>query len=415
MADEETTHDPARLDDRFAVRRQIGEGYDEASGLPRVLVQMDTVALAEDIADLALDAAREATSPQDDAYSYVIRVVRERSVLEAIDVNRLLEAQLSELVSRIHAYPASPGEPHKASMPTEAQRAGVLPPMATIHTPGPTTTAFEGGNRIGDHQVSVDDLGFDLEVAHHLTRKTKRDERLLVEVDGLTPIRGSSKILDRISRLTSLSEERLVPALAAEDRILAEAEARASLVKDSIKTLNAEVLELAKQVREPGRSALVRQRTEQRTGLEDTLPALEAAVAAARSRYQLGCALREDVEEALAVALAPQRPGARPAALEAASVEELTGPSGRARPTYVLYTRLLAGGLDRTIEPRSGSDQFRALAGASAEFALLGSRGRLLASGVRSVLQTSTMRLDNPRSFHQDRPDYVGLDRLGED
>jgi hypothetical protein len=94
-------------------------------------------------------------------------------------------------------------------------------------------------------------------------------------------------------------------------------------------------------------------------------------------------------------------------------VEELAGPGSRARATYVLYVRLIAGGIDEAMESKSGLDQFRALAGASAEFALLGSRGRLLTSGVRSVLQTSTMRLDNPRSFHQDRPDYVGLDRCG--
>jgi hypothetical protein len=157
----------------------------------------------------------------------------------------------------------------------------------------------------------------------------------------------------------------------------------------------------------------VRQRTEQRRNLEDTLPELEAAVTEARNRYELGRALREDIDTFVATALTPQRPGARPPALDAAIVEELAGPSGRALPTYVLYTRLIAGGIDLAIEPRSGSDHFRALAGASAEFALLGSGGRLLTSGVRSVLQTSTMRLDNPRSFQQDRPDYVRLDRGG--
>ena len=413
MTGDETTHDSGRVQDRFlGSRRDTLDGPDERIGLARVLVQMDTAALAEDIADLALETAREATSPQDGVYSYVIRVVRDRSVLAAIDVHRLFEAQLSGLVSRIHAYPASPGEPHKMKVPPEAQKSGALPPLATIHTHG-QATSFEGGSRIGAHEVSVDDLGFDLEVAHHLTTKTKSDETLVVEVDGLTPIRGSSKILDRISRLTSLSEERLVPALAAEARGLAEAEARANLVKESIKTLDAEILELAKQVREPNRSALVRQRTEQRTNLEDTLPELEAAVSAARSRYELGRALREEIEECVATALAPQGPGAWPPALEAAGVEELAGPGGRARATYVLYVRLIAGGIDEALESRSGLDQFRALAGASAEFALLGSRGRLLTSGVRSVLQTSTMRLDNPRSFHQDRPHYVGLDRGG--
>jgi hypothetical protein len=74
---------------------------------------------------------------------------------------------------------------------------------------------------------------------------------------------------------------------------------------------------------------------------------------------------------------------------------------------------VIAGGVDQAIETKIGPDHFRALAGASAEFALLGPGGELLVSGVRSALQSSTMKLDNPRSFHQDRPDYVRLDRVG--
>jgi hypothetical protein len=415
MAGDETTHDPARIEDRFLglSRDTAGGAAAETTGLARVLVQMDAVALAEDIANLALDAARAATSPQDGAYSYVIRVVTNRAVLAGVDVNRLLEAQLARLAARIDQYPLSARGPRKAKEAPEALPTAVLPPDVGIQTLGPTRTSVERNHQIGG-EVSVHDLGFELDVAHHLTRKTRSDERLVVEVDGLTPIQGPSKILDRIWGLTSLSEERLVPALAGEALGLAQADARANAARDSIRTLNGEILDLTMRVPEARRrSALVRQRTERRRKLEDALPELEAAVTEARNRYELGCALREDIDTFVATALTPQRPGARPPALDAASVEELVGPSGRALPTYVLYTRLIAGGINQAIEPRSGSDQFRALAGASAEFALLGSRGRLLTSGVRSVLQTSTMRLDNPRSFHQDRPDYVRLDRVG--
>ena len=409
MAGDETTHGRARTEDRFLGLSR--DTADETTGLARVLVQMDAVALAEDIANLALDAARAATSPQDGAYSYVIRVVTSRAVLAGVDVNRLLEAQLARLASRIDQYPPSPGEPRKEA--PEALPTTVLPPNAGIQTPGLMRTSVERDHRIGG-EVSVNDLGFELDVAHHLARKTRSDERLVVEVDGLTAIPGPSKILDRIWGLTSLSEERLVPALAREARSLAQAEARANAAKDSIRTLNGEILDLTKHVQEARRrSTLVRQRTKQRTNLEDGLPELEAAVTEARNRYELGCALREDIDTFVATAFTPQRPGARPPALDAASVEELAGPSGRALPTYVLYTRLIAGGIDLAIEPRAGSDHFRALAGASAEFALLGSGGRLLTSGVRSVLQTSTMRPDNPRSFQQDRPDYARLDRVG--
>jgi hypothetical protein len=402
------------------VSRETADVSATSTGLARVLVQMDTAALADDIADLALDAARAATTPQDNGYSYVVRVVTDRSVFAGVDVYRLLEAQLSRLVSRIDEYAPSAKEPPDE---TEAELRGLLPLAGVAAAAGVAVQALGSASkllahdyRISGREVPAADLGFDLEVAHYLAAKERSDESLSVEVDSLAPTPGYSAILDRIWGLADISEQRLLPGLADDARTLAEAEARANDAKDSITALNAEVLELTTRVKETTRRSPVflRQRTEQRKELKERLPEIEASVAQARHRYELGTQLRKDAEEFLTAVLAPQPGGARPPALEASRAEDLAAPDPQGRPRYLLYARLIAGGVDRAIETKIGPDHFRALAGASAEFAVLGPGGELLASGVRSVLQSSTMKL-NPRSFHQDRPDYVGLDRVGKE
>ena len=376
MAGDKTTQDSARVGDRFPALKRLEEDVERAkldqalaearskalraklpsldvdverdavdiseksSGLARVLVQTDTVALADDIADLALEAARAATKPQGNSYSYVIRVVGDRAVFAGVDVYRLLEAQLSRLVSRIDEYAALAKKQSKAKEGTEAQARG-LPSLigvaaaagVAVQTLGSASKSYAHDHRISGREVPVDDLGFDLEVAHHLTTKERSDESLTVEVDSLAPTLGSSKILDRIWGLASITEQRLLPALGSDASVLAGAEARANDIKGSIIALNAEILELTKHVTEATRRTPVflRQRTEQRKTLEDDLPEIGAAVTQARNRYELGCQLLRDVEDFLTTALAPQPGGVPPPALEASRAEDLAAPD---RPSY---------------------------------------------------------------------------------
>jgi hypothetical protein len=114
---------------------------------------MDTAALADDIADLALDAARAATTPQDNTYSYVVRVVADRSVLAGVDVYRLLEAQLSRLVSRIEEY-----TPSEAETPdeTEAHLRGPVPPVGVTPAAGVAAQALESASQFlaSDYRIT---------------------------------------------------------------------------------------------------------------------------------------------------------------------------------------------------------------------------------------------------------------------
>jgi hypothetical protein len=277
-------------------------------------------------------------------------------------------------------------------------------------------------------EVTVDDLGFDLEVAHYLTMKRRADEVVRVEVDRFMPTIASS-IMDAVRNLFLASEQRLIPAVAAAAGALADATAKAEATEAEIAALDAQILELTKRVPDKteadksGVMTLLSELTERRRTLAGDLPELETALADARAKYERGTALLKDIDEFLTVALTPGPNGARPLVLQAGRVQGLVArdeqdPGGEnpardkeGAALYLLYVRLIAGGIDQVIEAKMGPDYFRALAGASAEFALFGGNGTLLTSGVRSVLQSSSMKLNDPKSFSQDRPNYVGLDR----
>ena len=83
---------------------------DYVTGLARVLVQMDAIAVADDIADAALIAARNAGN----ARKYRFRVAHDCSLLAAVDRYRLLKGQLAHLQTRLNeAAPARADEQEK--------------------------------------------------------------------------------------------------------------------------------------------------------------------------------------------------------------------------------------------------------------------------------------------------------------
>lgn len=389
---------------------------DKTTGLARVLVQMDTVALADDVAEFALDAARADSIASGDSTAYSILVVTNPSVLTGVDVYWLLKGQLDHLRSQIEDYAPAPKKAPKISEPPgEAIAAALSGAIGLgVQAIGLASKLFARDYHISGREVPVDDLGFDLELAHYLRAKKGDDETVSVEVERLAPTPGSSEIVSALWNLVLAGEKRLRPVVVTRAGALAAARTRVETVRASITALNTEIVELTKRLPEKGTSALAKplsELTERRKTLEDDLPALEATLADARSTYERGTALLADIDEFVTIAFTPPPAGGRPPALEAARVEDLVVGSGERKGRYLLYARLVAGGLDQVIETKLGPDHFRALAGVTVEFALLSSEGRLLASGVRSALQSSTQKLSDPDSFRQDRPNYIGRDR----
>src|SRR6476659_1487384 len=64
---------------------------DKTTGLARVLVQSAAVTLADDIADICLDAASRVTPASGGRRSYIFRVVSDAAAPVAVDVYRLLD------------------------------------------------------------------------------------------------------------------------------------------------------------------------------------------------------------------------------------------------------------------------------------------------------------------------------------
>jgi hypothetical protein len=415
---------------------------DKTTGLAQVLVQQNSIALADDIADIALDAARAAVDSSSKGRTYTFRVVNDVAALKSVDVYRVLEGQLKHLRSRIArlAPPIMKKSDAKEAEKSELALVEImnfLPPSGLgavlgvgAQALGVATKLFARNYQFSGREVPTEGLGFDLDLAKNLSAKKQKDESVFVEVDRVMPTTGSAKIIDDLWSLADDAEEVLAPAVAANARALADAKARAEVVTASITALSAEILELTKLVKDAtqpdAKKANVKKPSaddgdvlkrlenlsKQRRDFEDKLPELKAEVAEAQSSYDRSSDLLVDIEEFLTTAFSPPAGGGRPPALDAARAEPLLK-SGRSRGNHlILYGRLVAGGLDQTIATKVGSGTFQALTGASAEFALVRSDGRLLISGVRSVLQSSRMKLDSPDSFRQQRVNYMGRERV---
>jgi hypothetical protein len=396
---------------------------DKTTGLASVLVQMDAIALADDIADIALDAARRAaTGDGATSRTYNIRVVTDPAGLGGVDVYRMLEGELKELNQRLDRV-APAKRPDKEETRGIMEFAGAAAAVGLgVQLIGLASKLFARDYQVSGREVAVGDLGIDLQVAHYLSAKKKSDETVNVEVERVRQTPTGSKIVEEVRKLAISGEARLAPLVNRAAQALAEKRSSAETDKASITPLNAEILKLTERVHatEPakdkpeadGLTALLGELTDRRKHLEAGLPGRERELADALHGYEQITALVSDIEDFLTAALTPSADRRRAPVFEAARVEKLVAEvPDKAMTEYVLFVRLVAGGIDQTIETKLGPDRVTMLAGASAEFALIGREGRLLASGVRPALQASTMKLDDPDSFHQRRPAYVPQDR----
>jgi hypothetical protein len=392
----------------------------DKTGLARVLVEMDSYALADDIAEVVLDVVRDHWPPELGDRVYSIRVVSDPAFLRDVDVYRIIEARLKNLRTRLTAFPPPPKNRHTPKAIVGALGAAGLV-TAGIQAFGLATKLFARSYQVTGEEVAVDDLGFDLSMAHQLRANRAEDERLRVEVDRLSPT-ADSAIAKDLWQLALDADQALAPQVAERAGGLAEARARATSNEDAIKALDSLLLELVKKIPEQagpaakgaegGRDAasLWTQLRNERAQLFEQLPALKQAVATARKPYEEATALMQEIEDFLTYAITVPAGGRAPIA-QAARVEGLASSDPKHRDRFTLYCRLIAGGVDRTIETKLGPDKWMTLAGASAEFALLSSEGKTLRTGVLSRLESSSINLDNPDSFRQKRPGYERRDR----
>ena len=71
-------------------------------------------------------------------------------------------------------------------------------------------------------------------------------------------------------------------------------------------------------------------------------------------------------------------------------------------PTYILYARVLAGGVDRTLEKRLGPDHWTIVGGVVAEFALIAPDGQSVFQGVYPGLHAAHGDLSEPATIRDE-------------
>ncbi len=391
---------------------------DYVTGLARVFVQMDAMALADDIAEATLNAARKAGH----ARRYKFRVVHDASLLAAVDRYRMLDGQLKQLNTRLKEVAPEeqekeeeePEDPVGAELASAAVVAAISVAAQAI---GAVSKLFAHDYQLSGREVSPENLGFDLDLAHYLVSKKKPDETVTVEVDRLMPTPPAAQIVTDAWELADATEKRLIPRVRALAHAHAESKSKAETTKAAIAALDEQIKELTKLIpakheeTSDVRDALAAAR-QNRDALHKDLPDLEATLAENQHDYERGVGLLRDIEAFLTSILAPGATGGRPALLDASRAELLAAPAAADKELQlVVYVQLIAAGVDQTVDlKRLRDDDLRVLAGATAEFAVFSS-GALLDSGVRSVLQSSKMKLNEDDSFEQHRLNYLGLQR----
>jgi hypothetical protein len=409
---------------------------DKTTGLARVLVQLDSDTLADDIADRALDAARAATSAD---HKYVFHVISDLAVLKQIDALRLLKAQLRLLSQRLDSLaPApekrKPGADKKTIAPLAA---APLLLGAGIQGIGLISKLIAHEYTLSGSQVAVDDLGFDLEIAHALAKKDKahKDENVRVTVDRLLPTPATSEILQEIEQLANDANKRLSPMVAAAAVELEKVAVEVDETNAEIDSIDKQIVEFAKNIsgslqpvesKKSGTSkgtdaspeagttspALeeLRRLNADRANLRARLPALRENLAGKRDAHDRASGLLTDISAFITSTLTLSSASSSPV-IQAARAEALTRSDDGAHH-FVLYARLIAGGIDQEIEKKLGPDPYVTIAGASAEFALLSGDGMtLVASKTLSLMEASKMNLGDPDSFHRFLLDYMDFHR----
>jgi hypothetical protein len=395
----------------------------EKSGLAGPLVQLSSGRLADDIADLALDATR---GPTDTAPAkYTMRVVSTLGFLGEIDAHRILRARLHNLRTRLDPFmpppdggpPPEPGAEPAAD--EEAAAALALAPAAALAGAGVQglgllSKLLAGNYHVAGEDVTVSDLGFDLLVAHRLQAKKQEGEDVAVEVDRLLPTRDSSIAAD-LWKLALDADEHLVPATAAGAATLAQARGTLSTAEDGIAAIDEQVLELTKNLKKDDKDVVVPERDKlaaKRDELSGGLAALRRAVAEAREPSEQKAELLKAIADLVTFAITPAVAGGAAPLTQAARAEGLLSGGSDGRPTLVLYCKLLVGGMNTTVENRViRSDRWIGLAGSTAEFALLKADGTVLESGVRTAFEETSGKLGDGNSFKRTPVLYVPLER----
>lgn len=370
---------------------------DKTSGLGRVLVQVDSIALADDIAKIALDALKA----RQVAGTWRIRVVDDPAALRGADTLALLDHRAEALEDALDAAVPKPidAEALKRAMFAFAP---IAVADLVLQGAGILGKLLAHDYQLSGREIPTDGLGFDLLVAHWL--QVKHPGGVALSVDRVQPSDiAKTAIFRRLAALDEAARLRLAPHVTAAATELGEAKAEVTALTAMRDALHAQLVELMKVIDDKNAIVAEIARTRDEVKSVATSLASEATRAAdAQAAYDTLTTLATEITTFLTEAAAPPADGSPPPIVSAARAEAM------ADGTYVLYVRLVASGMDEILDARvMRADTWTGLAGASAEFALLDGAA-VLATGVRSTLQSTSVDLGHAdRDMKQTRLNYL--------
>lgn len=399
---------PAKLE-LDATKDTLARG-DKTSGLGRVFVQMDSNALADDVADLVLHGLRRDGAPA----PWRIRIVEDAAMLTGSDVLALLEHQAAALESAIEAaVPAkeqtdtmTKGSAELATGSLRTIVGGAAAPAAAIALQGLgiLTKLLAHEYQLSGREIAVEGLGFDLLVAQKLTGKHPEGVRLAIERLSSTDVTESA-IFKELAALDERLRTDLVPLVSAKAAAAGAAAATVVALTATRDALQAQCTELIKVIDKGTAADVLKGVRDDLVSVRADLATTQETASETKAGYDALSALATEVTAFLTGAATPPASGGRAPLVEAARAEAFRADDAE----LVLYVRLLTGGMDEIVDLRIiKSDTWTGFAGAVAEFALL-KGSTVVTCGTRSALEATTVPLHDIDKTKRRRIQYADV------
>ncbi|HWL37626.1 MAG TPA: hypothetical protein VNQ77_15680 [Frankiaceae bacterium] len=367
------------------------ERGDKTSGLGRVMVHRTSATLASDVA--AAVKAKVAGRP--------VRIVEDLGALRGADLLALLLHRLDGLETSLDAVvperdeapapppkkPAKKAPAKKSAGPRLATVAPISVAAGALQVAGIVSKLFAHDYQLSGREVPVDNLGFDLQVAHHLAAAGVTN----IRVDRLLPSTiAATDVVRRVAAIERRARTDLAKKIA--EAAADEATAAAGATADANE--HAQVVELIKRLDSAAAAKELDKLRAERKALRDRSddegPGHDALVA-----------LAEEIATFVNEVVTPPSGGGRAPLIEAARAEVL---AARANPELLLYVRVTAGGMDEIVDSRPFlADSWTTVAGVAAEYAVVDA-GNITVSGAVSTVRRREAKLSRFRWWWQAKP-----------
>jgi hypothetical protein len=375
---------------------------DKATSLGPVLVSQASQALGDDIAEYVLDGVAKdlrSRGQGSDGLTATLLVCTSREPWRREETWIVLKQGLMALRSRLESLlPAPPQTVAEAEV--DLVFAGVVTALGGVATAIPAVAAVAGQainafSQLSAHhytsasaEVDGDALGLDLLLAMYLKSKQYPNESYDVHVDRFGTAKDAGLVADFAALATLM--QHVADLDAATEREIARQTAVVDTAKETVAALDQQLLELTKKLPDDELSGPLDQLRETRRAAGADLAEERGVLGGLAATHEAAQSAIEAAADFVREALTFADDGSCPV-IEAARAAEFAE-AGLPSPYYV-YLKPVGAGIDTLVDLKMGRDHWSALAGISAEWALVRRDGTVLGSGVLSSLRQSRTTL----------------------